>query len=372
MKKTRSFLPCFIVFFLLGLLSCQNNYDIESPFIKDELEGLSIEGVQQWFNEKHNNLSSLRQSSKNKKVPNWRKSLFLDFKFGEAVVTPLVYEQNYSVSFIKNKKDNTQTPRTTILLNSLSYLVVYKDKDDKYIEEIVNVIPEENYLVKSKRLNNKAPFDGMINVYSWDGELTKGYIYENGKIIGDNLSVNDKNLRLRLLDCYTIDYYLCPSENLTSSGEIMSYAGCDFMFSSTACFNLGGSSASGGGGDTYSDILGFNAVDTPLEKTRKLAAKVPQAFKQNLQCVPFANALKKAMMNSNISGKLLEVRSSSSFIISDLYNNGLTAISTNGYHAAIRVGDTVFDNLNPNGVDYNSWRGALDSSGGITVTSTDF
>lgn len=80
------------------------------------------------------------------------------------------------------------------------------------------------------------------------------------------------------------------------------------------------------------------------------------------------------MQNNNITGQLLEVRTNipNRNIISDLYNNGNTTISTNVYHQAIRVGDTVFDNLNPNGVDYNSWRGALDAPGGFTVTPTDF
>ena len=33
--------------------------------------------------------------------------------------------------------------------------------------------------------------------------------------------------------------------------------------------------------------------------------------------------------------------------------NGI--ISTNGYHEAIKVGDTVFDNLNSQGIDYKQW-----------------
>lgn len=67
------------------------------------------------------------------------------------------------------------------------------------------------------------------------------------------------------------------------------------------------------------------------------------------------------MQNNNISGQFLEVKTSiiNQNIMSLLYQNGNVPIATNGYHCAIQVGNTVFDNLSPNGIGYDSWRGAF-------------
>ncbi|WP_168207909.1 papain fold toxin domain-containing protein [Spirosoma sp. KCTC 42546] len=365
--RVNNFIPrCFTILTLLFLFSCQKSFDIVDSLRENKSEELSIENAQQWFVEKHTSANS-RQSSENAKTPNWNRALYLDFEFGEAVVTPLIYQQNYSVSFIKNKNTSKQSPKATMSLNSLNYLLVYKDKDNKYVEEIVSIIPEEEYVFQSNYMKKNVSFSGIIQVKDWEGNIAKGYIYDNNKLIGK--ITDTKNARL-LLDCYETSYYSCPSENLSSSGEVMNYQGCNFLYSSTSCFASSGSSD----GNGYSSIVGFNAAESPVEKARKLAAKVPQAYKQNLQCVPFANALKKTMQMNNISGKLLEVRTTvpNQNIMSDLYQSGNVPIATNGYHQAIQVGDTVFDNLNSGGVDYNSWRGALAAPSTLVVTSSDF
>lgn len=242
MKRSSSYLSYCSIFALLVLFSCQKTLDKVNPYQTDELEGLSIGNVQQWFDENHRDDMNLRRSEQNTKSPNWNRALYLDFKFGEAVAVPIRYKENYSVSFIKNKKDSQQGPQATMPLNSLNYLIVYKDKDNKYIEEVVSIIPEENYVLKSNHMKKNNSFDGMIHISNWDGELLKGFLYEKGKVIGENLGSVNKSLRVaRLLDCYQTDYFMCPSENLASNGEILNYAGCSYMFSSpSTCYNIGG------------------------------------------------------------------------------------------------------------------------------------
>lgn len=90
---------------------------------------------------------------------------------------------------------------------------------------------------------------------------------------------------------------------------------------------------------------------TDVEKTKELSDEVPDEYKQNYQCDKYANSLEEKMKANNISGEKIEVTSSGKYCISD--ENGM--ISKNGKHWAIKVNDTVFDNLHPNGIPYTEW-----------------
>lgn len=90
---------------------------------------------------------------------------------------------------------------------------------------------------------------------------------------------------------------------------------------------------------------------TDVEKTKELSDEVPDEYKQNYQCDKYANSLEEKMKANNISGEKIEVTSSGKYCISD--ENGM--ISKNGKHWAIKVNDTVFDNLHPNGIPYAEW-----------------
>lgn len=105
----------FISIILLFLFSCQKNFDIIDSLQNDESGQLSIQDAQQWFNKQHSNVNNSRQSAENTKAPNWNRASSLDFEFGEGIVVPLAYQQNYSVSFIKNKKYTTQNPKAVMI-----------------------------------------------------------------------------------------------------------------------------------------------------------------------------------------------------------------------------------------------------------------
>ena len=61
------------------------------------------------------------------------------------------------------------------------------------------------------------------------------------------------------------------------------------------------------------------------------------------------------MQKEGIHGEEVYLRSKTDFIWSD--KNGL--ITKNGEHVGIRVGDTIFDNLNPSGVPLKTWMNDL-------------
>lgn len=103
-----------------------------------------------------------------------------------------------------------------------------------------------------------------------------------------------------------------------------------------------------------------------------LAEAAPNLFKL-LNCVACRNAIVGVLKGLNISGQVLEVRANGNaqWIVSDLFSGG-TPISENGYHTAVQVGETVFDNLNPAGVARTVWEGALQAPFGVTITATPF
>lgn len=57
------------------------------------------------------------------------------------------------------------------------------------------------------------------------------------------------------------------------------------------------------------------------------------------------------MKQEGISGEGISIESQTGYIVSD--RNG--TISYNGTHDAIKVRDTIYDNLNPNGISYSDW-----------------
>ena len=122
--------------------------------------------------------------------------------------------------------------------------------------------------------------------------------------------------------------------------------------------------------NTWIDTFGLNC---DIAKTKKIAQKAKGA-NQLFECKTFVRDLKSKMQKEGISGELLEVKTIS---IKSMYGNiwsdkAGTNISTNGTHQAIKVGDTVFDNMNPSGIHYNDWYSDLFSPGGHTIKSTPF
>jgi len=88
------------------------------------------------------------------------------------------------------------------------------------------------------------------------------------------------------------------------------------------------------------------------------------------KCIDYANELQENLESLGVNGARLEVNSSTGYLES--LENGV--ISTNGRHDAIQVGNTVYDNLNVNGVNITTWEGDLGIGEypEITVTPTGF
>ena len=98
------------------------------------------------------------------------------------------------------------------------------------------------------------------------------------------------------------------------------------------------------------DPLGLTQCS--LDEARKLAANVPDKFKALFKCKEFAANLKKAIMQNGLHAEEIILKSDTDRIWSEAAGK---VITKNGDHVGIKVGDHVFDNLNPQGIHIDKW-----------------
>jgi len=98
------------------------------------------------------------------------------------------------------------------------------------------------------------------------------------------------------------------------------------------------------------DPLGLTACS--VDQARKLIQSVPSDFKTLFKCKEFAASLKAAIVKEGLHAEEIALKSDTGRIWSD---SARKVISENGDHVGIKVGDHVFDNLNPQGVHIDKW-----------------
>ncbi len=92
------------------------------------------------------------------------------------------------------------------------------------------------------------------------------------------------------------------------------------------------------------------------------------------ECVECADDIVSVLKKEGLSGKILNITTTSNQgMLGNIWSERLGRnIATNGRHRAVLVNGKVYDNINPNGVDYDVWKNDLFSPSGYNVTSTDF
>ena len=98
------------------------------------------------------------------------------------------------------------------------------------------------------------------------------------------------------------------------------------------------------------DIAAGNVLEV-----KKLASKVSSRFKKFGLCDKFAASLKKQMKKAGIEGEHIRIDSRARYMPSKSYPLHNGNISENYFHEAIKVGDTIFDNIHHKGIDYKVW-----------------
>ena len=107
--------------------------------------------------------------------------------------------------------------------------------------------------------------------------------------------------------------------------------------------------------DTHTYFVGQTKAwvhNTCVGAVRKLANKLPASCKERFACNQFADGLKESMQKKGLKGQHVTADPGRYYIYSDKFKKlGEQGIP----HQAIRVGDTIFDNMHPKGVPYDQW-----------------
>ena len=93
-----------------------------------------------------------------------------------------------------------------------------------------------------------------------------------------------------------------------------------------------------------------------VEAAAKSAARISDDVKQFGQCIEFRKRMQRALKRKGVSGTFIRLKGHSRRIV-DIRDAG--RLVGDDLHDAVRVGDTVFDNLNPQGIPYDEWRQSL-------------
>ena len=117
-------------------------------------------------------------------------------------------------------------------------------------------------------------------------------------------------------------------------------------------------------------ILAHNTC-TAAERAIQVVGRLPARLFQRLNCTNCAGEIVKALETEKIQGQVLEMQTVGKHMSHDLLPGG-TALTSNGFHTAIRVGDMVFDNFFQQGVPYGEYIGGLRAVGTISISSRPF
>jgi hypothetical protein len=105
--------------------------------------------------------------------------------------------------------------------------------------------------------------------------------------------------------------------------------------------------------------------------TREIIAAQAAAGFNTLQCAECAAAIRSALLATGYHGETVELRSAGGwdFMICISHDGGRQSITQNGRHVGIRVNETAFDNLHPQGMSYGAWLADFDAPLGIGIES---
>ncbi|OKS84878.1 hypothetical protein [Mucilaginibacter polytrichastri] len=137
----------------------------------------------------------------------WGKAYIQDLSFGKTVVVPITYEQELYI----------RRGRYSLPVSSLTWLIIYADKDKKQHVELVTKVPDAAYVNST---DSTRAYTGYILVEDFQGNFIKGYNYLPGGIIqqlgAPSIGVkSDSKVQVQSLECTTTDYYSCGPTKCT-------------------------------------------------------------------------------------------------------------------------------------------------------------
>lgn len=115
-----------------------------------------------------------------------------------------------------------------------------------------------------------------------------------------------------------------------------------------------------------------SAVKKKISKSfaHKVASKAAKKYSKLFQCVECSETVIAALKKEGLQGELITLKAPNNRNIwSDVLNKN---ISENGVHHGVLVDGKIFDNLNPNGIDYDTWIKAFASPEGFNIIKKSF
>ena len=85
-------------------------------------------------------------------------------------------------------------------------------------------------------------------------------------------------------------------------------------------------------------------------KVDDIVDKISDKYKQNGQCDIFAEKLVEQLEKQGIDYEIVRIDSEYS-----IYSDKAGDVIGNGYHYGVKVGDTIYDNMTPGGIGFDSW-----------------
>lgn len=344
--------------FLMAATSCQK--EIDKTLSANE--PISITSAQDWFT-KSISSSGARLSADgflNIKSINWGKADYYTFKFGKAVVVPLVYDK-----ILTPVIEGNEEPTYGLTVNQLNSLVIFKGSDGKYHERIYKVYPENDYLIRSQGRKFKVPFSGQVVITDWRDNVITGYKYNEGVTTG-RLVLEPSQQGARAKACSSIDWYTCASSDGGSSWYChhtgtttdCSYwcGACGNNPDPTIDYDGPGYYESGGGGTNDVNFVGadlasygslisdFDVVSDPLRPHITVTINKPcqgnalRSLVNNAQLaqVEYTNSMHQCLLAAGFATAAVDIINNGGFykmIVNQMKNSG--GKGANGYRAAM-------------------------------------
>jgi hypothetical protein len=120
-----------------------------------------------------------------------------------------------------------------------------------YKSEVGNMQTEVVYKIPVYSPKNREKFSGLIMVEAWNGEITKGYLFKEGKSFRTDVSINSKQVKPETVTCTAVDWQTCGIYN----GQLIE---CHYTYTTTHCIDISDGGGNGGGG--YPDVGGGGGI----------------------------------------------------------------------------------------------------------------
>jgi len=267
MKRILFFSSILLILFTAGP-GCKKN----SNLTKGSSESDLIDNARQFFTQRVSPIALSDQglSRRIRKTPVWTAAHTIQLSVGQAVIVPLSYEKNITITPGLSRERTFPLARTTRLL-------IYTGKDRQYHAVVLTAIPDAGY-----NPQNSKSFSGMIVTEDWAGNAVKNYKFSpDGKIYtrarsgtslgsGNKMAEGQKAPATIIETCYywttcvgPVDnpYDDCNTESLGCSDEYID----DFQSPDDGSGgggggggDLSGGDAGGAGSTTYQDPNSFS------------------------------------------------------------------------------------------------------------------